>query len=196
MIFGLSGLGFWVNMMAENDSGDDNAGFIPAIETERLRLREWRVSDFEGYLTLKTDAELQRYVLGGATDRLQTWDDFCAISGQWVLRGVGIFLVADIGTDQPRGFAGLWYPLDIESPELCWSLFPGSMGKGYATEAAGAARKWVYENSPYQRLVSYVHPDNSASRAVAKRLGAEVIDRIRLYGEDRLVFLHPDPSSI
>jgi len=183
--------------MTAYDSTGDRSCLTPVIQTERLRLREWRISDFEAYLSLKKNPDLQRHVLGGAAvSRLQTWDDFCAISGQWALRGVGIFLVADIATDQPRGFAGLWYPLDIEVPELCWSLFPGNMGKGYATEAARAARSWTYENSPFQRLVSYVHPDNTSSKAVAKRLGAFVLEKTSLYGEDRLVYLHPEPSSI
>lgn len=169
---------------------------IPTIETERLRLREWRITDFDAYASLKTNAELQRYVLGGAKSKEEAWDDFCAVSGQWVLRKVGIFLVADRKTDEPRGFSGLWYPLDIEVPELCWSLFPGNVGKGYATEAAIAARHWVYENSRYHQLVSYIHPDNAASCAVAKRLGARLQSRTKLYGEARLLFIHPDPLSI
>ena len=176
--------------------GNSHSSMIPTIETERLRLREWRISDFDAYLALGTNKELQKYVLGGAKSKEQVWNDFCAISGQWVLRGVGIFLVADRKTDEPRGCTGLWYPLDIEVPELCWSLFPGNMDKGYATEAAIAARQWVYENRPYHQLVSYIHPDNIASCAVAERLGAKLKSRIKLYGEDRLLFLHPDRLSI
>ena len=89
---------------------------IPTIETERLRLRGWKIADFSGYLALKTDPELLQYYLGGTRTEQQAWEDFCAVSGQWVLRGVGIFLVADRETDQARGFSGLWFPLDIEVP--------------------------------------------------------------------------------
>ena len=64
---------------------------IPTLETERLRLREWRITDFDGYAALKTNCELQKYVLGGAKRWEEVWDDFCAKSGQWVLRGVGCF---------------------------------------------------------------------------------------------------------
>ena len=153
-------------------------------------MREWKIADFGGFLALKTDPELLQYFLGGTKTAEQAWDDFCAISGQWLLRGVGIFLVADRETDEARGFSGLWFPLDIEVPELCWSLFPGNMGRGYATEAARAARQWVFENTSYQELVSYIHPDNRASCAVADRLGAELNGRTKLYGQDRLVYHH------
>ena len=178
--------------MSNNISDKSPSSIIPTIETERLRLREWRIADFDGFLALKMDAELQKYSLGGAKSKVQAWDDFCVISGQWMLRGVGIFLIADRNTDEAIGFSGLWFPLDQEVPELCWSLFPGNMGKGYATEAAMAARQWVYENRTYHQLVSYIHPDNIASCAVAERLGAEVKTRTILYGENRLVYMHSE----
>jgi RimJ/RimL family protein N-acetyltransferase len=164
---------------------------IPTIETERLRLREWRIADFERYAAFKTDPELQRYILGGAKSREAVWDDFCALSGQWVHRGIGTFSVADRKTDEARGLTGFWYPMGQEVPELCWALFRGNTGKGYATEAALAARRWFFENRSYRRLVSYVHPDNTASCAVAERLGAILHGRVKLYDEDRLLFLHP-----
>ena len=69
------------------------------------------------------DVHAQRIVSGKA------WEDFCAISGQWLLRNVGMFLVADGKTDAPLGYTGLWFPIDLELPELCWFLFPGNMGR-------------------------------------------------------------------
>jgi RimJ/RimL family protein N-acetyltransferase len=169
---------------------------IPTLETQRLRLREWRFDDFNAYLTLVTDAELQKHVAGGVRSEIQAWDDLCAMTGQWLLRGVGVFLVADRKTDRPLGLSGLWYPPDVSEPELCWSLFPGNTGRGYATEAAIAARLWAYTDRNYPRLVSYVHPLNTASLAVAERLGAALESETRLRGEERLVFRHPDMSLV
>ena len=134
------------------------SSIIPTLETERLRLRVWRVGDFEGFLAFKSHPELQKFYLGGVKDRVQAWEEFCSITGQWVLRRVGIFLVADKQTDAAIGFSGFWFPLDQEVPELCWALFPGNMGRGYATEAARAAREWFWNNHAYQRLVSFIHP--------------------------------------
>ena len=84
----------------------------------------------------------------------------------------------------------------MEVPELCWSLFPGKMGNGYATEATIAARQWVYENHPHHQLVSYIHPDNSASCAVAKRLDAKLKCTTTLYGQQRLLFIHISKPGI
>ena len=117
---------------------------IPVIETTRLRLREWRLSDFDAYAALRTDADLQRHS-GGARTPAQAWEEFCAAPGQWALLGHGVFLVADRAHDTPLGFAGLWHPPDLHEPELCWSLFPGNTGRGYATEAAAAALRWCFD---------------------------------------------------
>ena len=182
--------------MCSKNSNSSGSPPIPTLETQRLRLREWRISDFEAFATLKTNADLQQYVLGRAKPKGEVWDDFCALSGQWMLRGVGAFLVADKQTDAPVGFSGLWFPPDIEVPELCWSLFPGNMGRGYANEATFAARQWVYDNTSYRQLVSFIHPDNTASCAVAERLGAKLDRRISLYGLPRLQYRHPDPDAI
>ncbi|MCF8109502.1 MAG: GNAT family N-acetyltransferase [Desulfohalobiaceae bacterium] len=43
--------------------------------------------------------------------------------------------------------------------------------------------------------MSYIHPDNAASCALAERLGARLIKRSSLYGLDRLVYQHPGPSA-
>ena len=166
---------------------------IPTLTTDRLRLRHWDVKDFPAYCALVTDAERQAFV-GGAMDEIRAWDDFSARAGQWALRGLGIFLVAEKDSDAAVGFAGLWFPRDLEEPELCWSLFPGAEGKGYATEAAAEARRWAYDEKQLDPLVSFVHPDNHASRAVAERLGASIEGEGELRGNPRIIYRHPSEA--
>ena len=162
---------------------------IPILETERLRLRHWEVRDFEAYAALRTDGELQRYV-GGSVSKQKAWEDFCAAPGQWALRGFGIFLVAEKESDEATGFAGLWYPPDIAEPELCWSLFPGHTGRGYATEAAAEAKRWAREELGLPPLMSFVHPENLASQKVAERLGARFVEETMLRGSPRFFYRH------
>lgn len=162
---------------------------IPRLETDRLRLRDWRLADFAQFAALRGDPALQAYV-GGARSREAAWEDFCACAGQWAVRGVGVFLVAERESDAAVGFAGLWFPPDLAEPELCWSLFPGHCGKGYATEAAAAAQDWAAREHGLDPLMSFVHPDNRASRAVAERLGARLAGETMLRGAARLIYRH------
>lgn len=47
-------------------------------------------------------------------------------------------------------------------------------GKGYATEAALAARAHAYDILGWDTAISLIDPENHASKAVAKRLGAKL----------------------
>lgn len=165
----------------------------PTLETPRLRLREWRLADFDAFADFRACAAHQAHV-GSPVPREQAWGEFCAKAGEWQVRGLGTFLVARRDTDAAVGYTGLWYPPDIGEPELCWSLFPGYTGKGLATEAALAARDWAYRALNLAPLMSFVHPDNRASRAVAERLGARLERETTLRGEPRLCYRHPGPA--
>ncbi len=163
---------------------------IPVIETDRLRLRGWEERDFPAYARFRADVDHQAY-LGDVLAREQAWDLFCIDLGVWALRGYGIFAIADGASDEAIGYSGIWYPLDIEEPELSWSLFPGWTGRGYATEAAMAARHWAYETLDLPPLMSLIHPENVASKAIAGRLGAVFEKETMLDGEPRHLYRHP-----
>lgn len=163
---------------------------IPVIETERLRLRGWEERDFSAYAGFRADPEFQAF-FGGTMTSAEAWERFCSHLGVWVLRGYGFFAIADRTSDDAIGLTGLWFPLEIDEPELSWSLFPGRTGHGYATEAATAARAWAYETFDMQPLMSFVHPDNIASKAVAARLGAVFEKETMLYGVPRHLYRHP-----
>ena len=163
---------------------------VPVIETERLRLRGWEERDFPAYASFRADSDHQAFI-GGAVTSAIAWDDFCADLGVWVLRGYGIFAIVEGDADMAIGFTGLWFPPDVDEPELCWSLFPGHTGRGYATEAAKAARSWAYERFDMPPLMSFVHPENLASQSVAQRLGAVFERETSLRGAPRYIYRHP-----
>jgi RimJ/RimL family protein N-acetyltransferase len=163
---------------------------VPVIETERLRLRAWEERDFPAYAAFRADPARQAF-LGLPMTLDQAWERFSSDLGVWVLRGYGIFAMAERAHDEAIGYTGLWFPPDIAEPELSWSLFSGQTGRGYATEAAAAARSWVYDTLGLPPLMSLVHPHNRASIAVANRLGAVLEKEIRLQGAPRHLYRHP-----
>lgn len=163
---------------------------IPVIETDRLRLRGWKERDFPAYAALRADSESQAYV-GPVMTRSEAWERFCFDLGVWTLRGYGIFAIADKTSDRALGYTGIWHPLYLDEPELSWSLFPGQRGRGYATEAALAARSWVYQAHGLPPMMSLIRPENLASKAVAERLGAAFERDYSLEGELRHLYRHP-----
>ena len=167
---------------------------VPTLTSDRLRLRGWAEKDFTPYLALVSDPDRMRYVGAGAMTDQEARDEFRAMCDQWLSCGLGVFVIADLQSDRSLGFTGLFESPLLEEPELCWSLFPGVEGAGYATEAAALARDWAFRDKGIGPLMSLIHPDNHPSKRVAERLGASVEGESTWLGDPRLVYRHILPS--
>ncbi|WP_300517197.1 GNAT family N-acetyltransferase [Aliiroseovarius sp.] len=143
---------------------------IPTLETDRLFLRAPREEDFAAeYDFFASDAS--RFV-GGPLPPHRTWRALATVIGHWALRGFGFWALEDKATGTYQGRVGLWFPMGWKEREIGWTLMPHATGHGYATEAAIAARAHAYELLGWDSAISQIDPANTASKAVARRLGA------------------------
>ncbi len=142
---------------------------IPVLTTERLTLRAPTMADFNAFAAFWASEDRTRF-LGGPRDLGQAWKTFAADLGHWHLRGFGVWTVDEAG--QPVGNVGPYNPADQQDLELVWTAYEGAEGRGIASEAARAARRWIAETLKPTRLVSYIDRDNAASIRLAERLGA------------------------
>ncbi len=161
---------------------------IETLQTERLTLRGWALTDFEVFAEFLTDEELSKY-RGGAIDRIGASNFMSMVVGQWALRGYGGFAIEERALNRVIGMTGLWHPYDFPEPELYWSVFQGFHGKGYATEAAAAVRDWAIGIKSIS-IMSFVSPDNKPSIRVAERLGAVRDADSTLGGAPKRVYRH------
>ncbi len=168
---------------------------IPRLETERLILRAPSEADLDADAAfLASDAS--RFV-GGPLRRDETWRSIAMLLGHWAIRGFGFWGVEEKDTGRYVGRVGLWFPDGWPEPEIGWTLMTGATGKGYATEAAMAARTHAYDVLGWDTAISLIDPDNHASKAVAKRLGATydyTYDHPKFGTAD--VWRHPAPADL
>ncbi len=146
---------------------------IPSIETERLLLRAFTAEDVAPLAAIHGDARTMVY-LGGVTDDtlLGAYDKILAYLGHWALNGFGRWAVVEKSSGRMVGRTGfLDAPDDWPGCELGWTFARDQWGKGYATEAAIAARDFGFERLGMTRIFSMIHPDNTPSQGVARRLG-------------------------
>ena len=143
---------------------------IPRLETERLSLRAFRQADLDAWAAISADPEVMRY-LGGPVSRADCWRALAVTLGHWFLKGFGMWaverksdgaLIGRIGLLQPEGWTGL---------EVGWVLGRPYWGQGYASEAAAASLRYGFLTQAVDRIVSNIDPANTASQAVAQRLG-------------------------
>ncbi|MEX0286120.1 MAG: GNAT family N-acetyltransferase [Paracoccaceae bacterium] len=143
---------------------------IPVLETDRLILRAPKAEDFDRFAAF-FGSDRARYV-GGPITREQAWRALAAELGHWHLRGYGRWALEEKETGAFCGIIGLWYPEGWPEPEIGWELMDGFEGRGFATEAAIAARTYAYDVVKLPTLISLILHENIGSARLAERLGA------------------------
>ena len=70
-------------------------------------------------------------------------------------------------------------PTEQGDVEIGWGVISEARGKGFATEAAGAAIEWAFHTQQVRRVTATVPENNEASQNVARRLGMAPTNEIK-----------------
>lgn len=142
----------------------------PTLHSARLTLGP-ADADHAGAFIAFCATAASRFI-GGPAERRDAWEGIAISAGLWALRGFGPFWLRETATGAPVGRAGLYYPDWRAEPELAWTVYPQFQNRGYATEAALAARDWTLATLELAPLVSLIDVENAPSIRVAQKLGA------------------------
>ena len=170
--------------------------FEPTVETARLRLRAFCAGDLDAFAAMRANPEVVRYLgTGRPATRIDAWRMMAGFLGQWALRGYGVWACEKLEGGAFIGSVGIFEPLDWPEPEIAYSLDEPYWHRGFATEAAAAARDWLFAHLPHQRLASFIRPENGASIHVAERLGAVLEGTAELRGVTFQHWVHHRPAK-
>ncbi len=154
------------------------------LETERLLIRPFEPADAEAIFETWGDPEAMRWIPSGAHPDVET-------SRQRIGRfiehqerhGFSLWPVIEKATGRILGDCGLilveWKGPDVE---LAYRFGRAAWGKGYATEAAGAALRYGFDVASLDEIVAVTHPDHVASRRVMEKNGMRFVGTAHLYG--------------
>jgi RimJ/RimL family protein N-acetyltransferase len=165
---------------------------IPTLRTGRLVLRPMIEADFPAYRNLM--ASPRSTYMGGPLDEPRAWGLFCHDIACWTLYGHGGLMIDVAATAECVGQVGISHGPLFPEKELGWLLYDGFEGQGYVTEAATALRDWAFAELGLPSLVSYFHPENARSMAVAQRLGAVRDDTAPRQDPEDVVYRHFPPG--
>jgi RimJ/RimL family protein N-acetyltransferase len=157
----------------------------PVIETERLRLRQWRGDDRKPYAAMLADPGTARFITPDGkpvVDEMTGWRHAVVMAGHWVLHGAGMFVVEEKSSGQFAGRVGPWSPPGWPGFEVGWGIAREFRGKGFAVEAARASIGWAFATFDIDRIVHCIDRENAASQGVARRLGASKDGEFDLFG--------------
>ena len=149
------------------------------LETDRLRFRQWKESDFERIADYFSKDEYAKY-LGGVRSPEESWKMMSSYVGHYHLKGYSYMALEERNSSHLIGSIGIWNSEPWPEPELGYWLLPEYMGKGFITEAGMRVLSHVSEKRLVENLVSYIDPSNKSSINVASRLGASLSGEIEL----------------
>lgn len=151
------------------------------LETERLLLRPWRVSDaaIQRELWTERDPRVPPHRRIGADGRPTVEDLEERIHGNERAGSFGLLAAERKGSGDVIGYCGLLDSAKVPEgePELAFELLRRVWGQGYGTEASWAVVSWA-QASGYRRLWATVWDWNVASRRVLAKLGFVETDHV------------------
>ncbi|WDI31521.1 GNAT family N-acetyltransferase [Hyphococcus flavus] len=174
-------------------------GAAPVVETDRLRLREYRLSDWSDVRDMWKHPDVTKFFGGKPAPDELSWTKFLRKAGHWLLLGYGYWAVEDKHSGAFIGEAGFGdykrdiYPSLGADPEIGWAIAPDFHGRGYASEAALAATAWADAAFGTRRLCCIISPGNDASIRVARKCGFHESARAT-YNDDPIIIFHRDPQ--
>ncbi|SES48810.1 GNAT family N-acetyltransferase [Actinokineospora terrae] len=138
------------------------------LETSRLLLRPWRVSEAAIQRELWTERDPRvpphRRIDAAGHPTIAELEDAIRTSS------TDLLAIERKATADVIGYCGLIGSGSTEDPELAFELLRRTWNQGYATEAARAVLDWA-RSSGHQGLRATVWPWNTPSRRVLAKLG-------------------------
>ena len=144
------------------------------LNTERLQLRRFELEDLAHLYALYRDPEIRKYYPDGTRTLAETKEEI-----DWFLHGhprhpeLGLWATIERSSGEFLGRCGLlpWHIQGRDEVELAFMIKKERWREGFATEAAQGIIKHAQEVLALRRLVCLVTPGNTASAAVAAKLG-------------------------
>ncbi len=155
---------------------------MTVMETERLWLREYTPEDYDAVYAMVSDPQtMQHYPKPYTAEGARLWLGWSLEN--YREHGFGWWALIRKDTGEYIGDCGLTLQsIDGESlPEIGYHLCKAHWRQGFASEAARAVRDWVFANTAYDRVYSYMTVGNTGSWKTAENVGMK---RIGAYADE------------
>ena len=149
------------------------SGFMPTLETPRLRLRKLTIRDAQDIFDYSQDAQVARYVLWDAQRNLSEARGYI----RYMLRKYRMGDPASWGIEWKEngriiGTIGfMWIQKENAAAEVGYSLSRGYWNRGIMTEALEAVLRHGFRTMNLNRIEAQHELPNTASGAVMRKCG-------------------------
>jgi ribosomal-protein-alanine N-acetyltransferase len=158
-------------------------------ETQRLKLVEVTISDIDLLYQLTGNRDVRRY-FAKVLSYHETKEMLHKILDHYDKYGYCFWKILLKPNHEFIGIAGLLYQ-EIEGnmeTEIAFQIMPEHWNNGYATEVAKACKDYGETTLEKKGLISLIHPQNTASKRVTEKLGAEKVRIVEFMGHEHEVW--------
>ena len=144
------------------------------LETDRLILRRWKMSDREPFAEMNADTRVMEFFPGLLT-REESDELIDRIENHFENHGFGLFAIEEKAESRLIGFMGLhvatFQAHFTPAVEIGWRLAASAWNKGFATEGSREVVRFAFNRLRLDGIVSFTVPENIPSRRVMEKLG-------------------------
>ncbi|MCW3477599.1 GNAT family N-acetyltransferase [Limobrevibacterium gyesilva] len=158
------------------------------VRTGRLVMRPVGGGDLADLVALKADPQVFAVMLGGVRTPERAAEELAEDIMFWGAHGVGMWAVRDAVTEAFRGYVGMHQRPDGRGIALRFAFVAAAQGRGYGSEAAGAALRFGHERAGLARIIAVARESNIASRQVLGGIGMVECDAYLRDGYRVLVY--------
>ena len=147
------------------------------LETDRLILRELTMDDFSGLYEILSDEEtMEHYPKPFDKDKVKSWIEWNIEN--YKIFGFGLFAVVLKENNEMIGDCGITMQTihGKIKPEIGYHINKRYQGKGYATEAARKCKDFIFENTTFNTVYTYMKYTNIGSYSVALKNGMKLVE--------------------
>ena len=162
------------------------------LETERLQLREFDLSDtafiielvntpgwikYIGDRNIKTEEQAQQYLQNGPLK-------------SYALNGFGLSKVVLKKEGTPIGMSGIIRRDNLLNPDIGFAFLPAYSGQGYGFEIASAILRYAKEILKLPTICAITVPHNAKSIKLLEKIGLHFVEPFHFPGDKEELLLY------
>ncbi|WP_304198747.1 GNAT family N-acetyltransferase [Flavobacterium alvei] len=153
------------------------------LETDRLILREFKLSDAEAFFAMDSNPKVHQYLWNKPVQKMEeTIEIIEFVRKQYIENGIGRFAMISKDTNEFIGWAGLKHNTEkvnnkINFYDIGYRLDEKFWGKGYASEATFAWLKYAFETMNIKTIEAAAHTENVASNRILQKIGMQMTEQ-------------------
>lgn len=158
------------------------------LETDRLLLREFEVSDAKNFYELNLNPNVIKYTGNKAFKDINEAKNFLENYSDYQRNGFGRWAVINKSDHEFLGWCGLKYDGKLNKTDIGFRFFEHFWNLGFATESAKACIDYGFVKLNLKTIVGRAMKENSASVKVLEKIGLQHVRDFDFNGHDGVIY--------